>query len=211
MTQENFRKLFPDIGKKFPEKPLSHDPFLGKNIFSWVSTHEIYLEIVSKKSFESIPKIAKSGKGLEKVSGISPKSPPVFWNQFPGFAWVKWLWRSKSSSWAMTHGLCTWETEVWVQLGLGFSKGKEELGVSILLVLNLDRHETVRPIQPISVCHVNDCASTATCRSDSTATYGYKCVCNNIVLADTIKVTKHEKSSIETLECPCSFKKKMTS
>ena len=68
--------------------------------------------------------------------------------------------------------------------------------------------ESKREIQPISVCHVNDCASTATCRSDSTATYGYKCVCNNIVLADTIKVTKHEKSSIETLECPCSFKKK---
>ena len=73
MAQENSRKLFPDIGKKFPEKPLSHDsfsgnyfqvnfmthdPFLGKNLFSWVSTHKIYLEI---------------------VSGISPESLPVFW------------------------------------------------------------------------------------------------------------------------------------
>ena len=64
--------------KKFPEKPLSHDPFLGKNIFSWV-THEIYLEIVSGKSPKSRPKIAKSEKSLEKVSGISPESPPIFW------------------------------------------------------------------------------------------------------------------------------------
>ena len=98
MTQGIFRKLFPtsmilnkiwnfvnsgnDPGefpetfsrywKKSPEKPLSHDPFLGKNIFSWLSTHEIYLEIVSaKKSPESRPKIAKSGKSF-------PESPPVF-------------------------------------------------------------------------------------------------------------------------------------
>lgn len=49
--------------------------------------------------------------------------------------------------------------------------------------------ESKREIQPISVCHVNDCASTATCRSDSTSTYGYKCVCNNIVLANTITLT----------------------
>ena len=94
MTQRIFRKLFPksmilnkiwnfvnsgnDPGefpetfsrywKKFPEKPLSHDPFLGKNIFSWASTHEIYLEINSGKSPESRPKIAKSGKCPEKVS-----------------------------------------------------------------------------------------------------------------------------------------------
>ena len=74
-----FPETFSRYWKKFPEKPLSHDPFLGKNIFSWVSTHEIYLEIVSGKSPESRPKIAKSGKSLEKVSGISPESPPVFW------------------------------------------------------------------------------------------------------------------------------------
>ena len=65
--------------KKFPEKPLSHGQFLGKNILSWVSTHEIYLEIVSGKSPESRPKIAKFGKNLEKVSGISPESPLIFW------------------------------------------------------------------------------------------------------------------------------------
>ena len=53
--------------KKFPEKPLSHDPFLGKNSFSWVSTYEIYLEI---------------------VSGKSPESPPIFWKLFPGFAYM---------------------------------------------------------------------------------------------------------------------------
>ena len=46
--------------------------------------------------------------------------------------------------------------------------------------------ESKKEIQPISVCHVNDCASTATCRSDSTSVYGYECVCNNIVLAGTI-------------------------
>ena len=68
MTQENFGK--PRYWKKFPERPLTHDPFLGKNISSWVSTHEIYLEIVSGKSPESRPKIAKSGKSLEKFSGI---------------------------------------------------------------------------------------------------------------------------------------------
>ena len=61
MTQENF-------------------PFLGKNIFSWVSSHDIYLEIVSGKSPESHPKIAKAGKNLEKVSGISPESRPFFGN-----------------------------------------------------------------------------------------------------------------------------------
>ena len=70
------------------------------NIFSWVSTLEIYLEIVSGKSPGSRPniaksgksrekvsgifpgsrpKIAKSGKSREKVSGISPQSLPVFW------------------------------------------------------------------------------------------------------------------------------------
>ena len=59
MTQENFRKLFPDI--------------------THVSTHEIYLEIVSGKSPESRPKTAKPGKSLEKFSGISPESPTVFW------------------------------------------------------------------------------------------------------------------------------------
>ena len=68
--------------------PLSHDPFLGKNICSWVTTHEIYLEIVSGKSPEARPKIAKFGKRLEKVSGISPESPPVFWKYFPGFAYM---------------------------------------------------------------------------------------------------------------------------
>ena len=46
--------------------------------------------------------------------------------------------------------------------------------------------ESKREIKPLSVCHVNDCASTATCRSDSNSIYGYKCVCNNIVLAGTI-------------------------
>ena len=89
MTQGIFRKLFPksmilnEIGNivnsgndpgEFPEtfsniwkKPLSLDPFLGKNIFSWVSTHEIYLEIVSGKSPESRPKIAKSGKSFRDI------------------------------------------------------------------------------------------------------------------------------------------------
>ena len=56
----------------------------GKNIFSWVGTHEIYLEIVSGKSPELRPKIAKSGKSLEKVSEISPESPPVFWEIVSG-------------------------------------------------------------------------------------------------------------------------------
>ena len=77
--------------KKFPEKPLSHDPFLGKNIFSWVSTHEIYQETVSGKSPESRPKTAKPGKSLEKFSGISPESP-FFGNSFRDLPiWVKTL------------------------------------------------------------------------------------------------------------------------
>jgi len=74
--------------KNFPEKPLSHAPFLGKNIFSWVSTHEIYLEKFSGKSPESCPEIAKSEKSLEKFSGISPESCPAFWKNFPGFAYM---------------------------------------------------------------------------------------------------------------------------
>ena len=74
----------------FPEKPLSHDPYLGKNIFLWASTHEIDLEIVSVKSPASLPEIAKSGKSLVKVSGISPVSPPVFGNSFRELPiWVK--------------------------------------------------------------------------------------------------------------------------
>ena len=71
----DFPETFSRYWKKFLEKPLSHDPFLGKN-FSWVSTHEIYLEIVSGKSPESRPEIRKSGKSLEKVSGKSPESFP---------------------------------------------------------------------------------------------------------------------------------------
>ena len=47
--------------------PLSNDPFLRKHIFSWVSTHEIYLEIVSGKSPESRPKIANSGKSFRDI------------------------------------------------------------------------------------------------------------------------------------------------
>jgi len=74
-----FPETFSRYWKKFPEKPLSHAPFLRKNIFSWVGPHGIYLEIVSGKSPESLPKIAKSEKSLEIVSGISPESPPVFW------------------------------------------------------------------------------------------------------------------------------------
>ena len=72
---EEFPETISRYWKKFAEKPLSHDPFLGKNIFSWVSTHEIYLEIVSGKSPESRPKL----QNLEKVSRISPESPPVIW------------------------------------------------------------------------------------------------------------------------------------
>ena len=49
------------------ETPLSHDPFLGKNIFSWASTHELYLDIVSGKSPESRPKIAKSGESFRDI------------------------------------------------------------------------------------------------------------------------------------------------
>ena len=66
-------KLSGNDSGDFPEtfsrhwKPLSHDPFLGKNIFSWVSTHEIYLEIVFGKSPESRPKIAKSGKSFRDI------------------------------------------------------------------------------------------------------------------------------------------------
>ena len=88
MTQGIFRKLFPKSKisnkiwnsensgngtEKFPEtfsnilkKPLSHDPFLGKNIFWSVSTctHEIDLDIVSAESSASWPRF------LEIVSGI---------------------------------------------------------------------------------------------------------------------------------------------
>ena len=118
MTQGIFRKLFPksmifskiwnfvnsgnDPGefpetfsrywKKFPEKPLSHDPFLGKNIFSWVSTHEIYLEIVSGKSPESRPKIAKSGKAWKKFPGYPLSHRPFFGNSFRDLPiWVNWI------------------------------------------------------------------------------------------------------------------------
>ena len=72
MTQENVRKLFPDV-----------------------STHEIYLEIVSGKSPESRPKIAKSGKSLEKVSGISPESLPGFFgNSFRDLPiWVEYMYK----------------------------------------------------------------------------------------------------------------------
>ena len=79
MTQKSFRKLFPDIGKRFRKGFCVITRFWEKKYFSWVSTHEINLEIVSGKSPESRPKIAKSGKSPEKVSGISPESPPVFW------------------------------------------------------------------------------------------------------------------------------------
>ena len=72
-------ETFSRYWKKVPEKPLSHDPFLGKHIFWWVSTHEVEMEIVSAKSPPSWPEIAKSGKSLETVSGISPVSTPVFW------------------------------------------------------------------------------------------------------------------------------------
>ena len=53
--------------------------FWEKIFFSWVSTHEIYLELVSGKSPESRLKIAKSGKSLGKVSGTSPEAPRIFW------------------------------------------------------------------------------------------------------------------------------------
>ena len=91
MTEGIFRKFFPksmisneiwnfvnsgnDPGE-FPETFSNIWKHLW-NIFSWVSTLEIYLEIVSGKSPESRPKIAKSRKSLEKVSGISSESPPV--------------------------------------------------------------------------------------------------------------------------------------
>ena len=68
-------------GTRLQSGPI-HDPFLWENIFWWVSTHEIDLEIVSVKSPASLPEIAKSGKSLVKVSGISPVSPPVFGNSF---------------------------------------------------------------------------------------------------------------------------------
>ena len=68
-----FPETFYRYWKKFPKKPLSHGPFLGKNIFSW--------QIVSGKSPESRPKAAKSGKVWKKFPGyrISPESLPVFW------------------------------------------------------------------------------------------------------------------------------------
>ena len=61
-----------------------------KKYFFMGKSHEIYLEIVSRKSPESRPKIAQSEKSMEKVSGISPESPSVFLNSFRDLPiWVK--------------------------------------------------------------------------------------------------------------------------
>ena len=70
MTQENFRKLFPDIGKSFRKSLWVMTRFWGI-YFSWVSTHEIYLEIVSGKFSESRPKIAKSGKSFRDIPWVT--------------------------------------------------------------------------------------------------------------------------------------------
>ena len=67
MTQENFRKLFPDIGKSFRKSLRVMTRFWEKIFFLWVSTHEIYLEIVFGKSLDSRPKIAKSGKSFRDL------------------------------------------------------------------------------------------------------------------------------------------------
>ena len=68
--------------------------FWEKNIFSSVSTHEIYLEIVSGKSPETRPKIAKYEKSLKKGWKKFPGYPlshrPFFENSFRDFpVWVK--------------------------------------------------------------------------------------------------------------------------
>ena len=58
-------------------------PRLGKNILLWVSTHEIYLEIVSEKSPESRPKIEKSGTSFRDIR-------PFLGNSFRDLPiWVK--------------------------------------------------------------------------------------------------------------------------
>ena len=70
----------PGIGywKKFPEKSMSHAAFLGKK---WVSTHEIQLEIVYKKTLSDDPKLRNLEKAWKK-SGISSVTPPIFGNSF---------------------------------------------------------------------------------------------------------------------------------
>ena len=53
-------------------------------------------QIVSEKSPESRPEIAKSGKSLEKVSGISGSHRPFFGNSFRDLPiWVNGNFRSK--------------------------------------------------------------------------------------------------------------------
>ena len=59
----------PGIGywKKFPEKSVSHAAFLGKK---WVSTHEIQLEIVTKK-----PRLMTRNYEIWKKHGKNPGYP----------------------------------------------------------------------------------------------------------------------------------------
>ena len=66
--------------------------FWEKIFFSWVGTHGIYLEIVSGKSPESLPKIEKSGKRLEMFPGYPLSHRPFFGNSFRDLPiWVKLL------------------------------------------------------------------------------------------------------------------------
>ena len=73
MTQENFWKLFPNIGKSFRKSLWVMTRFWEKNIFSWVSTHKIYLEIVSGIFPESCPKIAKSGRSFRDIPWVTAR------------------------------------------------------------------------------------------------------------------------------------------
>lgn len=76
----------PGIGywKKFPEKSMSHAAFLGKK---WVSTHEIQLEIVYKKTLSDDPKLRNLEKAWKKIRDILCDTAH-FWKQFPKFAYM---------------------------------------------------------------------------------------------------------------------------
>ena len=74
MTQENFRKLFPDIGKSFRKSLRVMTRFWEKYFF--MGTHEIYLEIVSGNfsvplpeisEFQILFKIIDFGKSFRKI------------------------------------------------------------------------------------------------------------------------------------------------
>ena len=56
--------------------------FWEKIFFSWVSTHEISLEIVSGKSPESRPKLHNLKKAWKKFPGYPLSHRPFFGNSF---------------------------------------------------------------------------------------------------------------------------------